>query len=234
MYIIKTLRDHEAKLLLQTLPGLFLRYSHSSSLMTRYVGLYSVNIRSIFSSEIHCVVMLNNLPSIVDIHELYDLKGSSIGRHSSVDLPVKRLKALKDRDLEVFYPFGIRLPHEIYRRLRITLESDIFELRKMMITDFSLMLGIYHLDEQFHNKQSDEGAVKVQPRPQLGISSFLAAMNVDRAALESRDSEERAKPDSDLTARSIRKFIMKPLHLIACPQEDTFPDCSTASSLLGT
>ena len=179
------------------------------------------------------MVMLNNLPSIVNVHEVYDMKGSNIGRHSSIDLPLKRLKALKDRDFEAFYPYGIRLPREVYRRLRLTLQSDIFELRKMMITDFSLMLGIYHLDEHVHHEENDEGTVKPRLQPQLGISSFLAAVNVNRAALESNDSEERIEPDVELNARSIRKFIMKPLHLIACPQEDTFSENTIASSLLG-
>jgi putative lipase involved disintegration of autophagic bodies len=73
--------------------------------------------------------MLNNLPSILDIHEIYDLKGSTVGRYASIDVPSKRLKALKDLDFESFYPYGIRIPHEIYRRLKLTIESDIYELR---------------------------------------------------------------------------------------------------------
>ncbi|CAF0916527.1 unnamed protein product [Adineta ricciae] len=232
-YVIKTLRDHEAKLLLQTLSGLYLRYSHTCSLMTRYVGLYSVNIRSIFSSEIYCVVMLNNLPSVLDVHEVYDLKGSSVGRFSSIDLPLKRLKALKDLDFESFYPYGIRLPHEIYRRLRLTLENDIFDLRKMMITDYSLMLGIHHLDDYHRDNENGDGQSKVKLRPQLGISSFLAAINIDRAAIESPNPEEKNETDNESNEKFITKFIMKPLHLIACPQEDTFTGNTMASSLLG-
>ncbi|UJR33051.1 hypothetical protein I4U23_020510 [Adineta vaga] len=233
VYVIKTLRDHEAKLLLQTLSGLYLRYSHTSSLMTRYVGLYSVNIRSIFSSEIYCVVMLNNLPSILDIHEVYDLKGSSIGRYSSIDLPLRRLKALKDLDFESFYPYGIRLSQEVYRRLKLTLENDIFELRKMMITDFSLMLGVHHLDDYYHEKENGDGCAKLKLTPQLGISSFLAAINIDRTALESNKSEEKTETDSISNTKFINKFIMKPLRLIACSQDDTFSDDKMANSLLG-
>ncbi|CAF1291748.1 unnamed protein product [Rotaria sordida] len=233
VYIIKTLRDHEAKLLLRILSGLYLYYFHRSSLMTRYVGLYSISMKSIFSSDIYCVVMLNNLPSILNIHEIYDLKGSSIGRISSIDLPVKRLKALKDRDFELFYPYGIRIPHEIYGRLRLTLESDICELRKMMITDFSLILGVYQLDEYIQKKENNEESSKLQPKPQLGVSALFALTNMGETIVQSNKSNETNKTLNISNTKLINKFIMKPLHLITCPQEDTFNDNMMASSLLG-
>jgi 1-phosphatidylinositol-4-phosphate 5-kinase len=234
VYIIKTLRDHEAKLLIQSLSGLYLRYSHTLSLMTRYVGLYSVSMRSLLPSEIFCVVMLNNLPSIIDIHEIYDLKGSSVGRYSSIDLPLKRLKALKDLDFESFYPRGIRIPNEIYRRLKITIENDVYELRKMMITDFSLMLGIYQLDEYSQDEENTKEILKTNPKPQLGISSLFAATNIDRTAIQSNNNLDQIDEKINFSkTKLINKFIMKPLHLIGSPQEDTFNDNSMASSLLG-
>ncbi|CAF3921185.1 unnamed protein product [Rotaria sp. Silwood2] len=232
-YIIKTLRDHEAKLLIRILAGLYLHYSHKSSLMTRYVGLYSVNMCSIVSSEIYCVIMLNNLPSILNIHELYDLKGSSVGRHSSIDLPIKRLKALKDLDFELFYPYGIRIPSDIYRKLKLTLESDICELRKLMITDFSLMLGVYQLDESIQKTENNEKTSKLKPKPQLGISALFAAITIEQTAFESNNFDETNKTSNVSNTKLIKKFIMKPLHLIACSQENTFTHNTMASSFLG-
>lgn len=208
-----------------------MRYTHASSLMTRYVGLYSVNIRSAFSSEIYCVLMLNNLPSALNVHEIYDLKGSSVGRYSTVNLPAKRLKALKDLDFESFYPSGIRIPHNIYRRLRLTLESDIYELRKLMITDFSLMLGIHQLDECTPHRETIEKISK--PKPQLGISALFAAMRTDRKNIESPDHDETKKTVKYTNANPIEKFIMQPLHLIACAHEDVLNDKEIAGSMLG-
>ena len=170
--------------------------------------------------------MLNNLPSILDIHEIYDLKGSTVGRYASVDFPSKRLKALKDLDFESFYPYGIRIPHEIYRRLKLTIESDIYELRKMMITDFSLMIGVYQLDECMQDKENDEESFKTKLKPQLGISSLFAATNIDRTALISNEPVQTPEKDEYSKTKLINKFIMKPLHLIACPTEDTFNDKS--------
>lgn len=229
------MRDHEAKLLIQSLPGLYLRYSSTSSLMTRYIGLYSVSMRSIFPTEIFCVVMLNNLPSCANVHEIYDLKGSSVGRQARIDHPSKRLKSLKDLDWQFFYPRGIRLPREIYRRLRIVIEKDIFELRKMMITDFSLILGIHQLDEYTDDKENSMNSTRVTPKPQLGLSALMAAHSFDRSMLRMEDDQSDEKTESirPTDPKTIQRFIMKPLHLIACPMEDTFHDHSIASLLLG-
>jgi hypothetical protein len=193
-----------------------------------------VNIRSVLSSEIFCVVMVNNLPSILDIHEIYDLKGSSVGRYSTVDLPVRRMKALKDLDFESFYPFGIRIPRSIHRRLKDTMESDVSELKKMMITDFSLMLGVHHLDAHSTDGENNGPTTSLTHRPQLGISSLFAATNVDPAAIKSISGEESQTTTSVSKEKLISRFVMKPLHVVASPQEDTFNECPMAKSLLGT
>jgi 1-phosphatidylinositol-4-phosphate 5-kinase len=172
--------------------------------------------------------MLNNLPSILDIHEIYDLKGSIIGRISSIDFPLRRLKALKDLDFESFYPYGIRIPYEIYRRLKITIESDIFHLKKLMITDFSLMLGVHQLDEDFDNKKKNEKHFRLELKPQLGISSLFLATNIDRTILQSINLKD-TKEKLNIT----NKFLMKPLNLIDYPQAITFEYSSMANSLLG-
>lgn len=225
------MRDHEAKLLLQSLPGLYLRYSQTSSLMTRYVGLYSVSMRSIFPTEIFCVVMLNNLPSFTNLHEIYDLKGSSVGRQAGIAQPSKRLKSLKDLDWESFYPQGIRLPREIYRRLRSVIENDVIELRKMMITDFSVILGVHHLDQDVDDKENSTDSIKLTPKPQLGLSAFMATLSVDRSSL--RGEIELPEPSTPVDPKSLGRFIMKPLQLIACALEDTFSGSLIAKSTLG-
>jgi hypothetical protein len=201
--------------------------------MTRYVGLYSVNIRSLFPSEIYCALMINNLPSFLDIHEIYDLKGSIVGRISSIDFPLRRLKALKDLDFESFYPNGIRIPHEIYRRLKRTLQSDVFELKKMMITDFSLMLGVHQLDEYLGNKKNNQGRSQFEPRPQLGISSLFATTNFDRTIFQSITLPKSTEKLNVSKLNTINQFIMKPLHLIGSPKATTFDNSPMAGSLLG-
>lgn len=218
---------------MRILSGLYFRYSYAPSLLTRYVGLYSVNVSSMLSSEIYCVVMLNNLPSFLNIHELFDLKGSTIGRQSSIDIPSKRLKALKDNDFELFYPHGILIPHEIYRKLKSTLESDIYELKKLLITDYSLMLGIHHLDEPNQNQNNDQNTPNGSLKPQLGISAFYFRLSIDESNEKPDDPGKMKNSSNFLNTHATNKFIMKPLHLIACPQQNTFKNSEIASSLLG-
>ena len=178
--------------------------------------------------------MLNNLPSLIDIHEIYDLKGSSVGRISSVDLPSRRLKALKDLDVESFYPFGIRIPQEIHRRLKLTVEADVLELKKLMITDYSLMLGVQQLDECSPETNGNDEIRSPLAKPQLGISNLFAATSIDRAAIESNATDESSAEAAISANKLIDKFIMKPLHLIACPLEDTFRGHAMAEKLLGS
>lgn len=199
-------------------------------------------MRSIFPTDIYCVVMINSLPSIMNIHEIYDLKGSSVGRQSSIDFPSKRSKALKDLDFEFSFPQGIRIPNEVYRRLKMVIENDISELRKLMITDFSLLLGVHYLDEYSENKENpNETSRKLHQKPELGVSSLFAITKIDRAAFETNmnnndnnnsdqtNSKKFLLPSSMLTNR----FIMKPLRLIICSKADTFADDPIANSFLG-
>jgi hypothetical protein len=234
MYIVKTLRAHEAKLLMQSLTGFYLRYAHMSSLITRYVGLYSVQTHSTLSSDIYCVVMLNNLPSFLDIHEIYDLKGSSVGRQSTIDQPMRRLKALKDLDFEFFYPEGIRIPHVIYQQLRRTIENDLDELRKIMITDFSLMLGVHHLDDCAYKRESIDGESRLEIRPQLGLSSLFAATSINPVLTTLSNDDEMTSQRTKISYEKLMEsFSMKPLHLIACQQDETFQTNNVAKTLLG-
>ncbi|CAF0729830.1 unnamed protein product [Didymodactylos carnosus] len=147
LYIIKTLRDYEARLLIQILPGYHIQLTHRSTILNRYVGLYAIRFPKLLSTpEIYVVVMVNALPSYLKINEIYDLKGSTIGRRSRISHPQERLHALKDLDFLEFYPNGIRIPSKIYHRLQKVILNDAKALRKLNITDFSLILGVHHID----------------------------------------------------------------------------------------
>ncbi|CAF0920356.1 unnamed protein product [Didymodactylos carnosus] len=243
VYILKTLRNHEAKYLIQILRGLYSRYTQLSTLMTRYIGCYSIRIGALFTTEIYIVIMVNNLPSVVDVHEVYDLKGSTMGRLSSIDLPEKRLKALKDLDFEAYYPHGIRIPTEIYHSLRRVLQSDGEELRKLNITDYSLMLGIHHIDYEYKDNHIR--------RPELGLSTLFLATQF--ATLNKHTSPKTPPSPTVLTtlvtgttngiktlklkekksdSLKMEKFLMKPLKLIHLPKAQTFDDILIAKQLL--
>jgi len=68
--------------------------------------------------------MNNVLPSSVQLHEKYDLKGSTYQRQAS---RLERLKAkptLKDLDFRLLHPSGLTVPAEAYQALVRTIERD--------------------------------------------------------------------------------------------------------------
>jgi 1-phosphatidylinositol-4-phosphate 5-kinase len=73
------------------------------TLLCRIFGLHRVKLPG--KKKIHFVVMGNVFPSSKDIHEKYDLKGSTVGRFTKDDGPLAVLKDLNwiegDRKLQL-------------------------------------------------------------------------------------------------------------------------------------
>ncbi|KAJ3836608.1 SAICAR synthase-like protein [Lentinula raphanica] len=78
-FIIKTIHHREHKFLLRVLKDY---YNHVSTnphtLISRFYGLHRVKLPR--GRKIHFVIMNNLFPPHKDIHETYDLKGSTVGR----------------------------------------------------------------------------------------------------------------------------------------------------------
>ncbi|KAJ3807013.1 hypothetical protein EV368DRAFT_47598 [Lentinula lateritia] len=78
-FIIKTIHHREHKFLLRVLKDY---YNHVSTnphtLVSRFYGLHRVKLPR--GRKIHFVIMNNLFPPHKDIHETYDLKGSTVGR----------------------------------------------------------------------------------------------------------------------------------------------------------
>ena len=68
--------------------------------------------------------MNNLLPSVIAIHEKYDLKGSTYKRKASKRERLKANPTYKDLDFQEFHPEGILLEKEIYDGLIKTLQRD--------------------------------------------------------------------------------------------------------------
>ncbi|CAO3652556.1 unnamed protein product [Mucor hiemalis] len=143
-FIIKTIHHTEHKFMRKILKEY---HDHVSSnpntLLCRYYGLHRVKLPH--GRKIHFVVMGNVLPPNKDIHETYDLKGSTIGRF----LPEEEIKknpyaVMKDLNWE---KRGNKLqlgPQK--RKLFITqLLRDVKLLVRMNIMDYSLMIGVHDI-----------------------------------------------------------------------------------------
>ncbi|UJR26984.1 hypothetical protein I4U23_008291 [Adineta vaga] len=207
LFILKTLREYEARLLLQILSGYHLQLSQRATILNRYVGLYSIRSPTWLSStEVYIVVMANVFTPSLQINEIFDLKGSTMKRKLVGHLSVDKLHKLKDVDFTDLYPNGILIPSNIYHRLHLVISNDIKVLRKLQITDFSLILGIKHLDVT-----NDD---LIQKRPSAGLAALfhlsqkLALMPINKLRLH----DTSLSASVDLT--SLPTSYLKPLKML--------------------
>ncbi|KAK4514265.1 uncharacterized protein ATC70_001856 [Mucor velutinosus] len=141
-FIIKTIHHSEHKFMRKILKQYYQHVcENANTLLCRFYGLHRIKLPH--GNKIHFVVMGNVFPSNKDVHETYDLKGSTFGRVTTEEEIQKNPHAvLKDlnwvernRKLE----FG-----SIKRNLFISqLHKDIALLARLNIMDYSLLIGIH-------------------------------------------------------------------------------------------
>ncbi|CAF5031441.1 unnamed protein product, partial [Rotaria sp. Silwood1] len=130
LFILKTLLDYEARLLLQILSGYHLRFRQHSTILNRYVGLYSLRIQTSSSNIIiYVAITVNAFTPSLKINEIFDLKGSKIRRKITGYLSTEKFYKLKDMNFTELYPDGIRIPTNIYQKLKIIIANDAKALR---------------------------------------------------------------------------------------------------------
>jgi 1-phosphatidylinositol-4-phosphate 5-kinase len=143
-FIIKTISHTEHKFLRKILKNYHQHViDNPHTLISRFYGLHRVKLPR--GRKIHFVIMNNLFPPHRDIHETFDLKGSSIGREYPEEKAKEKPRAtLKDlnwihrgRQLE-FGPQKRQLFEEQLKR-------DVVFLQAMHIMDYSLLVGIHDL-----------------------------------------------------------------------------------------
>eukprot|EP01120_Amphizonella_sp_Union-15-10_P002730 TRINITY_DN13030_c0_g1_i1.p1 TRINITY_DN13030_c0_g1~~TRINITY_DN13030_c0_g1_i1.p1 ORF type:complete len:269 (+),score=37.96 TRINITY_DN13030_c0_g1_i1:1-807(+) len=136
-YMVKTIPATEKNTLLRTLPQYYeYMFAQSESSLTKYCGLHEIDNNTF-------VVMQNVFDTTRTIHEIYDLKGSTVGR-SNPNAGVK-----KDLDFQKM----ITLPLHLKKRFLTQLNNDSKFLESMSIIDYSLLVGYHNEDEPDANSQ---------------------------------------------------------------------------------
>lgn len=97
-FIVKTIRDREAKVLHKMLPS-YARYikQHPDSLLCRFLGSYSLEV---YSQTFYFVVMLNCFDPTAFINDRFDIKGSWVGRSAE---PAKKSKKVVCRHCNEYF-----------------------------------------------------------------------------------------------------------------------------------
>lgn len=145
-YIIKTIHHAEHKLLRKILRDYYNHVKNNpNTLISQFYGLHRVKIA--YGRKVHFVVMNNLFPPHRDIHQTFDLKGSTIGRdfkeENLASNPRATLKDLNWLRRDMHLEFDQRL-REIFIE---QLQRDVALLQRLQIMDYSLLVGIHDLEK---------------------------------------------------------------------------------------
>lgn len=136
-YMIKTQTQEEKNFLRQILPDYYVHLrDNPHSFITHFYGMYRVKIPELGKS-IHFVIMKSVFNTEKEIHKIWDLKGSTLGRYS------KRGESVH-KDLD-FVSEGRKLyvGQKAKGGIMNQLKKDSDFLAKMRIMDYSLLLGVH-------------------------------------------------------------------------------------------
>ncbi|KDN41903.1 hypothetical protein RSAG8_07120, partial [Rhizoctonia solani AG-8 WAC10335] len=143
-FIIKTIHHAEHKFLRKILPQYYEHVaSNPHTLLSRFFGLHRVKLPH--GRKIHFVVMNNLFPAHLDIHETYDLKGSTVGREYDEAKARENPRAvLKDINW-VHRHKQLEFGPEKRAFLQAQLERDKQFLQTVGVMDYSLLVGIHNV-----------------------------------------------------------------------------------------
>ena len=144
-FIIKTISHTEHKFLRSILKEYHAHIvNNPHTLLSRFYGLHRVKLPR--GRKIHFVIMNNLFPPHRDIHETYDLKGSSVGR----EYPEEKAKNKKGAVLKdinwVRRDRTLNLGPEKAALLSEQLRRDAEFLKKSHIMDYSLLIVIHEME----------------------------------------------------------------------------------------
>ncbi|GFE55024.1 hypothetical protein BaOVIS_024280 [Babesia ovis] len=142
--VLKTVSRQCAEFVQQWLPKYYNHIkTHPNSLITRFVGLFSMTQYRGRGETTYFIIMNNVFYSSAAIHRRFDLKGSWVGRSVPVQERKDHTVAMKDLDMMDLEEY-IELGAERSVALLEVLQRDIKFLSESMLMDYSLLLGIHY------------------------------------------------------------------------------------------
>ncbi len=149
-YLIKTVRDYDAKFIQQKFLNEYFQYVKQTpgTFLAKLFGVYGYipyisqqRGITIDSFTLRFAIFSNLIPINIDIHEKYDLKGSSYKRDANFNERIKSSATFKDNDFREINPQGLKIPKNIFVHLKEILLRDVEFLEKLNIMDYSLLLS---------------------------------------------------------------------------------------------
>jgi len=173
-YLLKTLPPEEAQLLMKSLFDYTMYIiKNPHTLLVRFFGHHKLVYQK---RDIYFVVMANVFHTNLPIHEQYDLKGSTLGRHVDVDTSgVSDLSEIALKDLN--FDRKLYLDAVLRTRLLEQLESDTKFMEERNVCDYSLLVGIHYMDRDTQN-------TKIVKKPAVSMFQY------DDGGLQARTDEQ--------------------------------------------
>ncbi len=149
-YLVKTVRDYDAKFIQQKFLQEYYQYVRQTpgTFLAKLFGVYGYipyisqqRGITIDSFTLRFAIFSNVIPTNIDIHEKYDLKGSSYKRDANFNERIKSSATFKDNDFREINPQGLKIPKNIFYHLKKILTRDVEFLEKLNIMDYSLLLS---------------------------------------------------------------------------------------------
>jgi len=143
-FIIKTIHYSEHKFLRKILKQYYDHVkANPHTLISRFYGLHRVKLPH--GRKIHFVIMNNLMPPHRDVHETYDLKGSTVSREYPEDRAAQNPSAtLKDLNW-IHRDKHLELGPEKKTLFLEQLKQDSQLLKRLRIMDYSLLIGIHDI-----------------------------------------------------------------------------------------
>ncbi|KAI8391083.1 uncharacterized protein BYT42DRAFT_526376 [Radiomyces spectabilis] len=143
-FIIKTIRHSEHIFMRKILKHYYEHVcKNPNTLLCRFYGLHRIKLPH--GRKIHFVVMGNVFPANKDVHETYDLKGSTFGRLTSDEEIERNPRAvMKDLNWERNH-CRLQLGPRKRSLFLDQLDKDVALLKTLNIMDYSLLIGMHDM-----------------------------------------------------------------------------------------
>ena len=141
-YLVKTISTQESRKLETMLPAYIEHIcANPDTVLARYLALFDIT----FHGKKRClVVMASAFNTRLQVHERFDLKGSTHGRTCGA-LRGQPNVVHKDLDL-ITMGKSLHLPKDVAMMLLHVLAEDVAFLRDQGVIDYSLLLGIHNME----------------------------------------------------------------------------------------
>ncbi|WFD19484.1 1-phosphatidylinositol-4-phosphate 5-kinase [Malassezia caprae] len=203
-FIIKTIRPGEHKLFLRFLQAYYEHVqANPQTLLSQFYGLHRVKLPG--RRKIHFVIMNNLFPPHRDVHEVYDLKGSTVSREQTSAKPTAVLKDMNWLKRERVIELGPTKRALFEQQLR----RDVALLQRLGIMDYSLLIGLHDLSlgNEGHPSPVDHARPMLR-RPSILVSPVEGPRDVPASPQLRGDAEapqlvvsHESAPDVSFTRR---------------------------------